>query len=155
MQIEHAQNALEYAKELRVFRACNTAATALRVRQRALNAVLHLSELSDQLDVTLASSKIVNSRLGRDDPNRCNQIKSMPFIHTFLAQSESARPQATTLYVYNMSLFLVACMLNRRQRASRVGCLQKKARGLTTPRSSKPPSPDIADVIVLPEIEVS
>jgi hypothetical protein len=31
----------------------------------------------------------------------------MPFIHTSLAQSESARPKATTMYVYNMSLFLV------------------------------------------------
>jgi hypothetical protein len=78
----------------------------------------------------------------------------MPFIQTCLAQSESASPKATTLYVYNMSLFLVACLLNRWQRASSARCLQKKARGLTTPRSSKPPSPDSADVIGA-EIEVS
>ena len=71
----------------------------------ALNAVLHLSELSDP-------------HLGRDDPKRCNQIKIMPFIQTSLAQSQSASPKATTLYVYNMSLFLVACLLNRWQRAS-------------------------------------
>jgi hypothetical protein len=80
-------------------------------------------------------------------PLKCNQIKIMPFIQTFLAQSESASPKATTLHVYNMSLFLVACLLSRWQRASSARCLQTKARGLTTPRSSKPPSPDSADVI--------
>jgi hypothetical protein len=95
------------------------------------------------------------SHLGRDDdPKRCNQIKIMPFIHTSVAQSESASPKATTLYVYNMSLFLVACLLNRWQRASSARCLQNKARCLTTPRSSKPPSPNSADVIGA-EIEVS
>jgi hypothetical protein len=37
-----------------------------------LNAVLHLSELSDHLDVTLESSKDsqTGSHLGRDDPKR-------------------------------------------------------------------------------------
>jgi hypothetical protein len=48
--------------------------------------------------------------------------KIMPFIQTSLAQSESASPKATTLYVYNMPLFRVAllhaCLLNRWQRAS-------------------------------------
>ena len=44
------------------------------------------------------------SHLGRDDPQRCNGIKIMPFIQTRLAQSESARPKATTMYV---------CMLSR------------------------------------------
>jgi hypothetical protein len=78
----------------------------------------------------------------------------MPFIQTCLAQSESASPKATTMYVYNMSLFLVACLLNRWQRASSARCLQNKARGLTTPRSSKPPLPDSADAIEA-EIEVS
>ncbi len=78
----------------------------------------------------------------------------MPFIQTCLAQSESASPKATTLYVYNMSLFLVACLLNRWQSASSARCLQTKARALTAPRSSKPPSPDSADVIAA-EIEVS
>ena len=53
-----------------------------------------------------------------------------------------------------MSLFRVACLLNRWQRASSARCLQNKARGLTTPRSSKPPFPDSADVIGA-EIEVS
>ena len=46
-------------------------------------------------------------------------IRIMPFIQTSLAQSESASPEVTTLYVYNMSLFIVACLLNRWQRASR------------------------------------
>jgi hypothetical protein len=46
------------------------------------------------------------------------------------------------------------CLLNRWQRASSARCLQKEARGLTTPRSSKPPFPDSVDVIVA-EIEVS
>ena len=78
----------------------------------------------------------------------------MPFIQTCLAQSESASPKATTLYVYNMSLFLVACLLNRWQRASSARCLQTKARGLTAPRSSKPPFSDSADLIET-EIEVS
>jgi hypothetical protein len=78
----------------------------------------------------------------------------MPFIQTCLAQSESASPKATTLYVHNMLLFLVACLLNRWQRASSARCVQNKARGLTTPRSSKPPFPDIPDVICT-EIQVS
>jgi hypothetical protein len=42
----------------------------------------------------------------------------MPFIQTCLAQSPSASPKATTLYVYKMSLFLVECLLNRWHRAS-------------------------------------
>jgi hypothetical protein len=58
-------------------------------------------------------SPVTGSHLGRDDPKRCNQIKIMPFIQTGLAQSESASPKATTLYVYNMSLFRVVCLLNR------------------------------------------
>ena len=78
----------------------------------------------------------------------------MPFIQTSLAQSESASSKATTLYVYRMLLFLVACLLNRWQKASSARCLENKARGLTTPRSSKPPFPDSADLIVA-EIEVS
>ena len=78
----------------------------------------------------------------------------MPFIHTSFGEGQSARPKATTLYVYNMSLFLVACLLNRWQRASSARCLQIKARGLTTPRSSKPPFPDSAEVIAT-ENEVS
>ncbi len=38
-----------------------------------------------------------------------------------LAQSESASPKATTLYLYNMSLFIVVCLLHRWQRASSAG----------------------------------
>jgi hypothetical protein len=72
----------------------------------------------------------------------------MPFIQTCLAQSESASPKATTLYVYNMSPILAACLLNRYKLPT------NKARGLTTPRSSKPPLPDSADAIAA-EIEVS
>ena len=53
-----------------------------------------------------------------------------------------------------MSLFLVVSLLNRWQRKSSAGCLQTKARGLATPRSSKPPLPDSADVIAA-QIEVS
>jgi hypothetical protein len=78
------------------------------------------------------------SHLGRDDPKRCNQIKIILFIQTSLAQSESASPKATSLYVYTRSLFLVACLPSRWQRASRARCLQTKAGGLITPRSSKP-----------------
>ena len=51
-----------------------------------------------------------------------------------------------------MSLFLVACLLNRWKRASSARCLQKKTRGLTTPRSSKPPA---CFDIISAEIEVS
>ena len=76
----------------------------------------------------------------------------MPFIQTCLAQSQSASPKAATLYVYNMSLFLFACLLNRWQSASSARGLQNKTRGLTTPRSSKPPA--CVDVIAT-EIEVS
>jgi hypothetical protein len=78
----------------------------------------------------------------------------MQFIQIFLAQSESASPEATTLYVYNMSLFLVACLLNRWQRASSAWCLQNKARDLAAPRSSMSPFPDSANAIAT-EIEVS
>ena len=92
--------------------------------------------------------------MGRDDPKRCKQIKIMPFIQTSLAQSESASPKATTLYVHNMSLFLVACLLKSWQRASSARGLQNKARGLTTPRSAKPPSPCLSDPIAI-EIEMS
>jgi hypothetical protein len=47
--------------------------------------VLHLSELSDQLDVTLESSKKIKLAFkwvadSRDDSKRCHQIKIMPFI---------------------------------------------------------------------------
>ena len=49
-------------------------------------------------------------------PTRCNQIKQfMPFVRSSLAQSKSARPKATALHVYTMSLFLVACLLNKWQ----------------------------------------
>jgi hypothetical protein len=42
-----------------------------------------------------------------------NESQVMPVIQAYLAQSESASPKATTMYVYNMSLFLVTCLLNR------------------------------------------
>jgi hypothetical protein len=54
--------------------------------------MLHLSELSDQLDVTLESSKpgsTNGSRVTHLDLKQCNQIKIMPFIQTSLAQSKS------------------------------------------------------------------
>ncbi len=109
----------------------------------------------DHLNVTLESSQIVPlpRTWVETTPKRCNQIKIMPFIQTGLTHSESANPKTTTRYVYNMSLFLVPRLLNRWQRASCARCLQTKSRDLTTPRSSKPPLPDSADVIV-PEIEV-
>ncbi len=74
--------------------------------------------LPDQLDVTLESSKIVKLTLvwvatTHLVPRKCNQTKIMTFIQTFLAESESASPKATTLYVHNMSLFLVACLINK------------------------------------------
>jgi hypothetical protein len=60
--------------------------------------------------------------------------------------------------VYNMSLFLVACLLNKWQRASSARCLQNKAKGLTTSRSSKcmskAPCPD-SPVQIAAEIAVS
>jgi high-affinity Fe2+/Pb2+ permease len=119
-----------------------------------LNAALLISELFDQLDVTLESSKIVKLALTWVATTQSDAIKQRSFIQTCLTQSESASPKATTLYVYNMSLFLVACLLDRWQRASSARCLQNKARGLTTPRSSKPLFPDSADAIGA-EIEVS
>ena len=94
------------------------------------------------------------SHLGCDDPKRCNQINIMPFIRTCLPQSQSVSLQAITMYVCNMSLYLVARLLNRWQRTSSARCLQNKVRGLTTPRSSEPPFPDSADLIAV-EIEVS
>jgi hypothetical protein len=75
----------------------------------------------------------------------------MKFFQTCLDQNESARPKDTTLYVYNMSLFLVDCLINwddkEQQRASSTRCLQKKDRVLTTPRSSKSPFPDSIGLI--------
>ena len=49
----------------RTRQSCDANARFSRVffRNEALNAVLHLSELSDQLDVTLESSKIVKLAL--------------------------------------------------------------------------------------------
>ena len=109
----------------------------------------------DQLEVTLESSRIVPlpRTLVETTPTPCNQIKIMSFIQTGLAHSESGSQKTTTRYVYNMSIFLVSRLLNIWQRASCPRCLQTKVRGLTPPRSSKPPLPDSADVIV-PEIEV-
>ncbi len=94
----------------------NARSSRVFIWKEPLNAV-HLSELSDQLDVTHESSKRVKLAL-TDDPKRYNQIKIMPFIQTCLAQSQSASSKAITLYMYNMSLFLVACLLNRWERAS-------------------------------------
>jgi hypothetical protein len=86
-----------------------------------------LSQISDQLDVTLESSKIVKLAL------------------TWVATTQSDA---------NMSLFLFACLLNKWQSASSARGLQNKTRGLTTPRSVKPLSPNKADPIAQ-EIEVS
>jgi hypothetical protein len=110
----------------------------------------------DHLNVTLESSQIVPlpPTWVETTPKRCHQIKIMPFIQTGLAHTESGIQKTTKRYVYNMSLILVAHLLNRWDRASYARCLQTKARRLTTPRSSKPPFPDSADVIVT-EIEVS
>jgi len=67
-----------------------------------------------RLVVTYCIKKItLHGDLGRDDPKQCDQIKIMPFIRTSLAQSENARPKANALYVYNVSLFLLACLLNK------------------------------------------
>ena len=67
----------------------------------------------------LLKIKLALTLVGRDDPKWCNQIKRMRFIQTCLPQSESASPKDTALYVYNMSLFLVVCVLNRWQKALR------------------------------------
>jgi hypothetical protein len=99
---------------------------------------LHLSEPSNPLDVTHESSKIV--KLAFSD---------------FFTSKRKCKPEGFhAVCVHNISLLLVACLLNKGQRASSARCLQNKARGLTTPRSSKPPSPDIVDVTA-PEIEVN
>ncbi len=78
----------------------------------------------------------------------------MPFYSDSFSSKQKCEPEGYHAVVYNMSLFLVAGPLNRWQSASSARCLQKKARGLTTPRSSNPPSPDSADVIGV-EVEVS
>ncbi len=53
--------------------------------------------------------------------------KIMPFIETSLVQSASASPKATTLHVYNMSLFLsVACLFNRCQKGKQCKVSIKK-----------------------------
>ena len=57
---------------------------------------------------------------GRDDPKRCNQIKIMPFIQTCLAQSQSASPKATTLYVEQH--VALSCGLSAKQMAKRKQC---------------------------------
>ena len=122
---------------------------------RAATPTLAFVTFSFEVNVNVCTKiSQTGAHLGRDDPERCNQVKIMPFIQTSIGESQSAGPKAATRYVYNMSLFLVACLLDRWQRASSAGCLQKKSRGLTTPRSSKPPFPDSSDVIVS-EIEVS
>jgi hypothetical protein len=85
-------------------------------RNEALNAVLHISELSDQLDLTLGTSKIIQLDTTVSHLKRCSQIRIMQFIQTILAQSASARLKATALcevYVYKLSLFRVVCLLNR------------------------------------------
>lgn len=46
-------------------------------------------------------------------PTVMQSNKIMPFIQTSLGEGQSARPKATTMYVYNMSLFLFVCLLNR------------------------------------------
>jgi hypothetical protein len=74
-----------------------------------------LSDFDGQSGVKDSQS---GSQLGFYHPKWCNQIKIMPFIQTCLAQSQSASPKGTTLYVYNMSLYLVACLLNKCQSAS-------------------------------------
>jgi hypothetical protein len=55
-------------------------------------AVLHLSDLPD-LTSTFKNSQ-TGPHLDRDDPERCNQLKIMPFIRTSLDQSESASLKA-------------------------------------------------------------
>ncbi len=52
----------------------------------------------------------------------------MLFIQTGSAQSKSTRPKTTTLYVYNMSLFLVVCLLIRCQRVISVNCSSSSSR---------------------------
>ena len=78
---------------------------------RAATPTLAFAAISFEIKVN-ACSKIsqTGSHLARDDLKRFNQIKIMQFIQTSLAQSESARPKATALYAYKMTLFLVACL---------------------------------------------
>jgi hypothetical protein len=55
-----------------------------------------------------------------------------------------------------MLLVLVACLLNKWQRASSASCLQIKASGLTTPQILKPVFPNSADVIVkIAQLEIT
>ena len=130
---------------------------AAKILSSIISVVIKLFERPplDQLEVTLESSQIVPRPRTwvETTPTPCNQIKIMSFIQTGLAHSESGSQNTTTRYVYNMSLFLVARLLNIWQRTSCPRCLQTKGRVLTLPRSSNPPLPDSADGIV-PEIEV-
>ena len=71
---------------------------------------------------------------GLNDPNQFNQIKIMPFIQTSFTQRQSANPKATTLCVYNMSLFLVDCLINRWQLEEQVVQGTKKTMTETWPR---------------------
>ena len=81
-----------------------------------------------------------------------NQIKIMPFIQTSVAQSQSDSTKATTLYVFNMSLFLVVCVLNRWQRARVLIEVKADARLWPSPRDSVL-HPDSVDDIAA-EVEV-
>jgi hypothetical protein len=72
-----------------------------------LNAVLHLSELSDQLDVTLESSKIVKLALtGSRRPKALPSNKDHAIYSDFL--DESSRPKDAAMQFMYMSLYLVA-----------------------------------------------
>ena len=81
--------------------------------------MLHLIELSDQLDVTLESSKIVKLTLvwvvtSQLVPRKCSQIKIMTFIQSSLAESERASPKDTTLY-HGVQYVTVSCYQSHKQ----------------------------------------
>jgi hypothetical protein len=68
-----------------------------------------------------------------------------------------AKVQARGYHALCVQYVALSCCLSAKQMAKSkqcARCLQNKARGLTTPRSSKPPFPDIFDAIDA-EIEVS
>jgi hypothetical protein len=77
----------------------------------------------------------------------CNQIKIMSFLQVSLDQSDSASPKATTLYVYNMSLYLVACLLNRWKKSKQCKVPRKRGQRLDHATKLEASFPGSSDVI--------
>ena len=108
-----------FSRDLRLKGKCTEQSheTRLTLKIEAVCALGYKSELvRKQRLIRLGRTKArlfgrdIGSHLGSDDPKQCNQIKDMPCIQTSLVESERERPKTTTLYTYNVSLILVACL---------------------------------------------